>query len=71
MTTPDTRMHILMDAELMRLLTLQSPFQKWSWCYRSNWRVLHVDGIEGMVYARLPIPRGEKRNFFTYAEQPV
>lgn len=39
--------------------------------YRSNWRVLHIDGFEhGSFFdtVRMPITTGMKYQFFTYAK---
>lgn len=41
-----------------------SIFRKLSWVYRSNWRVLHIDGLEGS--RRTAIKTGPIRQFFTY-----
>jgi hypothetical protein len=41
-----------------------------SWNYQSNWRVLHVDGLEGFVYSpKLPVSTGKPIKFFTYPEE--
>lgn len=42
-------------------------FRKLSWIYKSNWRVLHIDGLEGLVYnPKLPVSTGKKIQFFKY-----
>ena len=38
-----------------------------TWVYRSNWRVMHVDGFERSPYS-LPERRGREIKFFNYAE---
>jgi hypothetical protein len=39
---------ILFDADLLKSLkSNMSIFWKMSWRYYSNWRVLHIDGLEG------------------------
>lgn len=43
-----------------------SVFYAISRVYRSNWRVLHIDGFEGGC--KLPIHAGEVRKFFHYEE---
>jgi hypothetical protein len=46
----------------------------WFWwrmtyVYKSNWRVLHIDGVEGLLWSpRLPIANGRPINLFPYGE---
>jgi hypothetical protein len=37
-----------------------------SWVYRSNWRILHIDGFEGG--RRIPISMRKSIPWFSYAE---
>jgi hypothetical protein len=40
---------------------------RYSWYYRSNWRVLHIDGMEGYVFSpNLPTAQGNSIKFFQY-----
>jgi hypothetical protein len=37
--------------------------------YKSNWRVLHIDGMEGLLWSpRLPKRNGRPINLFSYGE---
>lgn len=37
--------------------------------YASNWRNLHVDGLEGRIFSRdLPVSKGGQIQFFNYRE---
>jgi hypothetical protein len=51
------------------LKTTTTAFWKMAWIYRSNWRVLHIDGFEGG--RKLPAYTGTKRVFFNYEEAKV
>lgn len=42
-------------------------FWRMTWVYRSNWRVMHIDGFERSPYS-LPERRGREIKFFNYAE---
>ncbi len=50
---------IFYDSNLLKVArdTFNAIFWwKLSWVYFSNWRVLHIDGLEGSVYNRNGIP---------------
>jgi hypothetical protein len=38
--------------------------------YQSNWRVLHVDGMEGYIFSGVKLPQstGKSIKFFSYKE---
>ena len=56
------------DAEVVRDLFKSHHFWgRMSWYYRSNWRILHIDGMEGYVFSpKLPVSSGKKIQFFQY-----
>lgn len=58
---------ILYDLEFLKILRDNMFWWKLSWVYRSNWRVLHIDGFEGPTHP-LPVNRGQQIKFFSYAE---
>ena len=61
--------NIWFDRDLIQALKEEAGFLwRLSWIYRSNWRVLHIDGLEGG--RRIPIFTGKMRQFFQYAENP-
>lgn len=54
------------DLEVFRSLRdSATAFWKMAWVYRSNWRVLHIDGLEGG--RKIPISTGKPIQFFQYA----
>jgi hypothetical protein len=56
---------VLYDREAVEFLKKeQSLFRLLSWVYRSNWRVLRIDGFEGG--RRIPMSAGITRQFFNY-----
>lgn len=55
---------ILFDRGFLDSMRDNMFWWKISWVYRSNWRVLHIDGFE--TGRRLPIDMGHARTFFTY-----
>ena len=55
---------IYFDREMLNSLKFSNFWWKMTWVYRSNWRVLHIDGFEPFIP---PLPRGQ-RIFFNYAE---
>jgi hypothetical protein len=58
------------DEETLKFLQPSWFWWRLSWNYQSNWRVLHIDGLEGFVFTpKLPASRGERIKFFTYAEE--
>jgi hypothetical protein len=61
---------IFFNRELMKSFKEEAGWLwKLSWVYRSNWRVLHIDGFEGG--RRLPVGSPVKyRTFFTYGAPP-
>ena len=56
--------NIYYDHLFLQSLRDMDLFRKLAWVYRSNWRVLHVDGFEGG--RPLPIRMGTPRQFFNY-----
>jgi hypothetical protein len=56
---------VYFDKELIQYLKAEAHM-RWlmTWRYRSNWRVLHIDGFEGV--RKLPVSTGVKRTFFEY-----
>jgi hypothetical protein len=56
---------IYFDKELIQYLKAEANVN-WlmTWRYRSNWRILHIDGFEGG--RKLPVSTGIKRTFFEY-----
>ena len=57
--------NIYFDRELIENLRDEAGFWwKLSWVYRSNWRILHIDGLEGG--RRIPICTGKLFQFFQY-----
>ena len=58
---------IFYDLELLKTLRDNMFWWKLLWVYRSNWRVLHIDGFEGPLYP-LPVSTGYKIKLFSYAE---
>lgn len=57
------------DREIIKSLKLSMVWWYMSWAYRSNWRVLHVDGFE--TRQRFPVSTGKKRIWFNYGELNV
>lgn len=50
--------------ELIGMLEKEdSIFQKVFWSYRSNWRILHIDGLEGG--RKLKVSLGKIRNMMS------
>jgi hypothetical protein len=63
---------VYFDPELIKSLKDNNMFWwRLSYVYRSNWRVLHVDGLEGYVFGGHPLPSnlGERVQFFNYKVQ--
>lgn len=70
MSQLDAMNGVYFDRELMKAMREPSPFWRLSWVYRSNWRVLHIDGLEGGL--RLKMNMGKVRQpfqYFQYAEK--
>lgn len=55
---------ILFDRELLANLKDDMFWWRLSWVYRSNWRVLHIDGFE--TGPKIPAYLGYTRIFFNY-----
>jgi hypothetical protein len=55
---------IYFDREILEHLRDDMFWWKLSWRYRSNWRVLHIDGFEKGI--ALPMHAGHTRVFFNY-----
>ena len=58
---------IYFDREMLNSLKFSNFWWKMTWIYRSNWRILHIDGFERNPFS-MPITRGQQRTFFNYAE---
>jgi hypothetical protein len=60
--------HNYYDAEVVRDLFKNHHFWgRFNWYYRSNWRVLHIDGMEGYVFSpKLPVSQGKQIQLFSY-----
>lgn len=56
---------VFYDKALLDVLFQPSPFFERP--YRSNWRILHVDGFEGFKN-KLTLCRGRLLRFFEYSE---
>ncbi len=63
-------MILFTDPELLSIGEAMSGMFWWrqSYRYRSNWRTLHVDGLEGDIFGNRDLPScgGEKFQFFRY-----
>lgn len=72
MKLPDVSQKMYYDPALFKDLMRMSMFWwRQSYRYRSNWRVLHVDGMEGAIFyisRELPCSRGGQIQIFTYKE---
>jgi len=59
---------ILFDRSIVDYLKTDL-FRLLAWQYRSNWRVLHIDGFE--TGSCLPMHTGVQRYFFHYTTTPA
>jgi hypothetical protein len=59
---------VLFDRELIEKSRDSLLWWRLLFVYRSNWRVLHIDGLEGAIFNPGGIPRctGERVQFFNY-----
>lgn len=58
--------NIYYDRDIVKMFKRECDmFWKLAWVYRSNWRVLHIDGFDGY---RFPFRTGsgKLRQFFSY-----
>lgn len=71
MKLPDVSNKMYYDPDFFKWFSDLSMFWwRQSFYYRSNWRVLHIDGAEGFIFSRnLPVSSGRKIQFFQYAEK--
>ena len=61
------------DIELLKSLSDSMFWWRMSYRYRSIWRTLHIDGLEGYIWNRRELPKhqGMKYQFFQYAIPPT
>lgn len=59
---------IFFDRDMIENLKDNMFWWRVTWVYRSNWRALHIDGLEGCVYNPMLIPEslGGRIQFFNY-----
>jgi hypothetical protein len=55
---------IYFDKEILESLKDNMFWWRLSWHYRSNWRVLHIDGFETGI--KIPMNMGHTQVFFNY-----
>ena len=71
MKLPDVADSMYYDPDFFKdFMRTTMVFWRMSYRYTSNWRMLHVDGLEGFIFGRnLPVSTGKPIKFFTYAEE--
>jgi hypothetical protein len=71
MKLPDVSQKMYYDPDYFNWFSDLSMFWwRQSYRYASNWRILHVDNLEGYIFGRnLPVSTGKQIKFFTYAEE--
>jgi hypothetical protein len=71
MKLPDTGNNIYYDPQFLKeFIGSTMFFWRMSYRYTSNWRILHIDGLEGFIFGtNLPVSTGKPIKFFTYAEK--
>ena len=71
MKLPDVADSMYYDPDFFKdFMRTTMVFWRMSYRYTSNWRMLHVDGLEGFIFGRnLPVSTGKQIKFFTYAEE--
>jgi hypothetical protein len=65
----NNNVNLYYDTLFIQSLRDMDLFRSLAWVYRSNWRVLHIDGFEGG--RKLPVGIGKLRTFFDYAPDPI
>ena len=72
MKLPDVSEKMYYDLDILKQLGWTFMFWwRQSYRYRSNWRILHVDGMEGAIFyisRELPCKKGGQIQFFNYRE---